>query len=275
MLGLLLGQITFGVFGFGAGGLYPLIAAITRESSQENIANSNVALVFGPLGSLGLVLAPLFALGASFLWRLVVAIGALASLALLWLDVDETFTQDEIPTNGFNTWVVSYQIFLSELYISFSSKRTRMLFIGSSISWFLSDTLHYGNIMMQAKFIDSLLRNKYLEDSTSIKTIAYMGIAAGFSFWIGGILSVFALRHVSALALQLHGFLLSAASFFIVTLCRLVLPPSWWPLTLLMYSLTYVCNGFGPGPTTFLLPSLLFSQSIRTTANGVAAAFGK
>ena len=48
--------------GFGAGGLYPVVAAISRESSQEHLANSVVALVFGPIGSVGLILPPLVVL---------------------------------------------------------------------------------------------------------------------------------------------------------------------------------------------------------------------
>jgi hypothetical protein len=39
-------------------GMYPLVAAITRESTAKNQANPIVALVFGPLGSIGLILAP-------------------------------------------------------------------------------------------------------------------------------------------------------------------------------------------------------------------------
>jgi len=48
--------------GFGAGGLYPVVAAVSRESSQDHLANSVVALVFGPIGSIGLMLSPLVVL---------------------------------------------------------------------------------------------------------------------------------------------------------------------------------------------------------------------
>lgn len=50
------------VVGLGAGGLYPIVATVTRESSQEELANSVIALVFGPIGSVGLILAPLVVL---------------------------------------------------------------------------------------------------------------------------------------------------------------------------------------------------------------------
>jgi len=61
-LGSIVREIAFyrGVVGFGCGGLYPLVASIVRDSAKEQVlANSTIAMVFGPLGSLGLLLAPL------------------------------------------------------------------------------------------------------------------------------------------------------------------------------------------------------------------------
>ena len=105
--------------------------------------------------------------------------------------------------------------------------------------------------------------------------MALMGVASATCFWIGGLTSVVALRRISALALQLHGFALSACAFFLVVLSKVLLPSGWWPLTMMFYATTYIFNGLGPAPTTFLIPSLLFPTSIRSTANGIAAAVGK
>jgi len=130
---------------------------------------------------------------------------------------------------------------------------------------------------MQAKFLDSLLKKDEYDDdyNFSIGSLALMGIASSTCFWIGGMASLPALRHVSALALQLQGFSMTSAAFFLVTLCKVLLPSTWWPLTIIFYASTFFFNGFGPAPTTFLIPSLLFPASIRTTANGLAAAVGK
>jgi len=46
-------------------------------------------------------------------------------------------------------------------------------------------------------------------------------------------------------------------------------------VTIAFYMCTYLLVGLGPAPTTFLVPSLLFSSSFRSTANGLAAACGK
>jgi len=130
---------------------------------------------------------------------------------------------------------------------------------------------------MQAKFFDELLhRDQYDDDyNFSLGTMALMGVASATCFWIGGLSSVVALRRISALALQLHGFTLSACAFFLVTFSKVLLPSRWWPLTMMFYATTYIFNGLGPAPTTFLIPSLLFPTSIRSTANGIAAAVGK
>lgn len=130
---------------------------------------------------------------------------------------------------------------------------------------------------MQAKFLDSLLKKDEYDDdyNFSIGSLALMGIASATCFWIGGMASLPALRHISALALQLQGFSMTSAAFFLVTLSKVLLPSTWWPLTIFFYASTFFFNGFGPAPTTFLIPSLLFPASIRTTANGLAAAVGK
>ena len=275
------------ILGLGAGGMYPLVAAIARETSQEDLANTKVALVFGPYGSLGLILAPLIVwimahfdgLNDDYKWRIILAIGALPVPLLMITDYEETI--DPSKQYDFNTacsnWFVSLTLFTNELSVGFHSPILRSYFIGSSISWFFSDILHYGNVLMQAKFLDNLLKEDPYDDDHvfSLKSLALMGMAAATCFWLGGMVSVPALREVSALALQLHGFALTSAAFFLVCLSKVLLPTSWWPLTIVLYATTYVFNGFGPAPTTFLIPSLLFPSSIRSTANGLAAAIGK
>lgn len=275
------------LLGLGAGGMYPLVAAIARETSQEDLANTKVALVFGPYGSLGLILAPFIVwimthfdnLSDDYKWRIILAIGAIPVPLLMITDYEETLVpskQYDFSTACSN-WYVSLTLFKNELSVGYHSPILRSYFIGSSISWFFSDILHYGNILMQAKFLDNLLKEDPYDDDYvfSLKSLALMGIAAATCFWIGGMISVPALREVSALALQLHGFGLTSAAFFLVCFSKILLPTSWWPLTILLYATTYIFNGFGPAPTTFLIPSLLFPPSIRSTANGLAASIGK
>lgn len=51
--------------------MFPLVAAVTRESSQEDLSNKTIASIFGPFGSIGLIIAPLAVyLFTSFVVRL-------------------------------------------------------------------------------------------------------------------------------------------------------------------------------------------------------------
>jgi hypothetical protein len=109
----------------------------------------------------------------------------------------------------------------------------------------------------------------------SIGFIALMGTASSICFWIGGLASYFAIDKISALGLQLQGFIMTAVSFFMITLSKTLLPKTWWPLCVTLYAFSFLFYGYGPAPTTFLIPGLLFYPNIRTTANGVAAAVGK
>lgn len=125
--------------------------------------------------------------------------------------------------------------------------------------------------------MDKLLQRDDFDDDFrfTVGTLALLGAASASCFWIGGIFSVLALRKFSALALQLQGFVLTATIFFLVTIAKATLSSAWWPLTIILYASTFLFSGYGPAPTVFLMPSLLFPSSIRTTVNGIAAAIGK
>jgi len=275
------------ILGIGAGGMFPLVAAITRESSQEEIANTTLALVFGPFGSIGLVLAPLVVylmtgidIDDDLKWRIVLAIGAAPAALLMLMDVEETMERVAIQPDcctGCAKWTISLELFINELSVGFGSPTMRSYMISTSLSWFFSDILHYGNVLMQAKFFDDLLHQDQYDDdfNFSLGSMALMGMGSASCFWLGGMASILALRRISALALQLQGFGITAAAFFLVTLCKILLPSGWWPVTIIIYATTYIFNGYGPAPATFLIPSFLFPASIRSTANGIAAAVGK
>lgn len=265
--------------GFGIGGLYPLIASITSESSQGSLAKSNLALVFGPIGGIGFLIATTIVLVVSYLpfaktiqWRILLISRFLVSVPLLAFNIDETYNETQL-TFGLETWQQALKDFSTEFKSFFAATEYRVFLMFSSICWFLSDFVHYGNLILQARYIDRLLR--YDEAYISIRTVAFMGLAFALCFWIGSILSVFSLRSLSALALQLHGFLVSSVLFFLVAILRKTLSASMFYLPIFVYALTYVAYGFGSGPTTFIIPSILFRKSIRSSCNGISAAFGK
>jgi len=151
------------------------------------------------------------------------------------------------------------------------------LLLGTSLSWFLSDLIFYGNFFLQAYIVDQLMsKGPYADGSSfSINFIAQVGVACNSMFWLGGLCSVYRLRSISALALQLQGFALAAVMLFAVAAAKALLSEANWHTNVALYVLTWFAPGYGPAPTTFLMPSLLFPSKLRLTANGIAAAAGK
>jgi len=137
--------------------------------------------------------------------------------------------------------------------------------------------IFYGNFLMQAHLVDLLVsRGGYGDDRTSsLNFVAQTGLVCNAMFWLGGLCSVQRLRVTSALALQLQGFGLAAAMFFAVALAKALLAQARWRIHVAFYALSLLAPGFGPAPTTFLMPALLFPPELRSTANGIAAASGK
>ena len=202
-------------------------------------------------------------------------------------------SQDLPIKDMIDKWFLSLEHFKEELKLAYHSRTLRTYLLWTSFSWFCFDVYFFGNVFMQARLLRGLLLNNqtinHFDDddnnnneftqhtSISIETLAILGIFSSLLFWIGGLISIPALQRVSALGLQLQGFFLSSVCFILV-LCFRHIKSNFIPgkyLSILFYLLSYVTSGMGPAPTTFLLPSLLFPSSIRSTANGIAAAAGK
>jgi PHS family inorganic phosphate transporter-like MFS transporter len=153
------------ILGVGAGGMYPIVAAITRESSQEEIANTTVALVFGPFGSAGIIFAPIIVYMITIIpffnndtrWRLLLAVGAMSTIFLMFMEVEETL--DRRPGQGqpkypilerdahetvlrLHRFGAAVRKLWDELFLALKTPIMREYLIGTSLSWFFSDILH-------------------------------------------------------------------------------------------------------------------------------------
>ena len=139
---------------------------------------------------------------------------------------------------------------------------------------FCFDIIFYGNFLLIVRIVDHLfLKTAY--NPGGFLSVGLMGVTCGVFFWLGGFLSLFALKRISALAIQLHGFVLIALTFVILAISKIYLLNEWWPVLMLTYSLMYLFAGFGPGPMTYLMPSLLFSGNLSSPVTGLIAAIGK
>lgn len=277
----------------GAGGLYPLVATITKESSQQSMIRTTVAMIFGPLGSLGLVMAPLVVIMVSWCgfspgvtWRLILGTGIIPILWLSTYNVTETHNESlarlKVHDDGGAT---VYSHLCEALFVGFQKEvraiwkpPLRSLMLGTTFSWFFSDILFYGNFLMQALIIKTIIDEADSDDEyLAMTTIAGVGLISSVLFWFGGILSVNSLKHTSALGLQLQGFIVVSLVLLIFVAVTTLLP--WNTLStilfLVLYISVYFFIGYGPAPSTFIVPSIVFPKQLRNTANGVSAGVGK
>ena len=288
----------------GAGGLYPLVANMalnSKGSSQVQLANTSTVMIYGPLGGLGFVLGTLMVViigtslsSADVAWRVLLATGLIPALYLGTYEVSDTLPDSwvkrktEDALRGDNALMPSYRqdlcthlskSFYQDLGVLFGPS-CRDLMFWTSLAWFFSDALCYGNFAMQAVIIRSVLENGSLEDddtTVGATTVAVIGLGTSVAFWVGGIASVYAMKSTSVLGLQLQGLAQCSLLYVIITLCSglLVMTDGNIILILTLYTSSYFAMGYGPAPATYLLPCIVFPADLRSTANGLSAAFGK
>ena len=156
-----------------------------------------------------------------------------------------------------------------------------MKLLGTAGTWFLFDVLFYGNTLFQPIVIEaafgtnSASEYKTLEkeaiDSLLLTTIALPGYAVA-ALAIGK--SCLCGITQTPRFVQQQGFLVMAVLYAAIGFGwdQLRKIP---PLLVILYGLTFFFANYGPNTTTFVLPSLVFSERCRSTLNGISAASGK
>lgn len=109
------------------------------------------------------------------------------------------------------------------------------------------------------------------QTTTLAQTTFYVLILALISL-PGYIATIRAIGLVSPRYIQMQGFLAMAILYFVIGLNFYSLS-KFWLITL--YGLTFLFSNFGPNSTTFVLPSMTYSQECRSTLNGASAGCGK
>ena len=74
--------------------------------------------------------------------------------------------------------------------------------------------------------------------------------------------------------IQIQGFAIMALLYLIIGISWEHLTEHHW-LLVLLYGNTFFFSNFGPNTTTFMLPSITFSENCKSTLNGISAAAGK
>lgn len=175
-------------------------------------------------------------------------------------------------------------------------------FVGTAGTWFLFDVLFYGNTLFEPLVLEAAfgshesndddgygLLQTAVRDSLVISLLSLPGYFVSVLL-IGRRISVcrslrssyptrcstltcFSCTQTPAFV-QMQGFILMFALYLILGLFWGQLSNNQW-LLLILYGGTFFFANYGPNTTTFLLPSVTYSEKCRSTLNGLSAACGK
>lgn len=158
--------------------------------------------------------------------------------------------------------------------------------LGTAGTWLLFDVLFYGNTLFQPIVLEAAFggasANSNADDAFALllKTtrdalvLSAIGLPGYFvSTFIMGRRTCYVV-HQTPRFIQIQGFLLMSILYAVVGTYWKELKTIQW-LLVLLYGGTFFFANYGPNTTTFMLPSITFSSSCRSSLNGISAASGK
>ena len=295
------------VLGLGAGGVYPLAATLTAESSQSKRDRAkSVALIFSFQG-IGYLAVPvatwivvsIFGQSSDFSWRVVLGLGAVPGIILtarrlesiqhhsnhhkrvLSGDVPsleaaapaiETPLKEDVDRGSLSvvySGPVRRLIPVSVFEAIQSEKDLVRKLIGTGGCWLMFDVLFYGNTLFQPVVLAAAFGSAETV-AKSAQDTALLALLALPGYYV----SVFAVGRQSPWFIQIQGFFIMGLLYLVIGISFDVLAGEKAVL-LLTYGSTFFFSNYGPNATTFMLPSMTFSKHCRSTLNGICAAMGK
>lgn len=280
------------VLGLGIGGDYPVSAVLMSEYANRKDRGRLVGLVFS-MQALGLIIGPLAALilvvsgvSDSMTWRILLGLGAIPAAAVVYLrakmpesprfqsrvqgETDRASVDLQTFSGGAITELASKSEHLRRLSLRqfLTNRRLLTLMFATAGSWFLFDYAYYGNTLS----LPSILLDVAPHATLETKLGWTLGIFIVFAL-PGYLLAVVKMDRIGHRKLQFIGFAVMAICFLVLGIF-----PSLTSTTapfLALFGVSYFFTEFGPNMTTFVLPSEVFPDSMRTTGHGVAAGIGK
>lgn len=274
------------VLGLGCGGVYPLAATLTAESSSsdssvessDNTKGRCVALAFSFQG-VGYLVVPIVAyvvvsvLGESsdLAWRLLLGFGAVPGIALTASRVRNNVLHNTVPAPpAVNQLATQAQRTPSVVEAIRQEPQLTRKLLGTGGCWLLFDILFYGNTLFQPIVLacafgkEQETVQKAARDSATIACLALPGY----------LMSVWMIGRQSPRYIQLQGFAAMALLYACIASSFERMSGNHY-LLLGVYGSTFFVSNYGPNATTFMLPAMTFTKRCRSTLNGVCAACGK
>lgn len=315
------------VLGVGAGGVYPLAATLsaettttTRSPSQVTPAAAtqteqklqNVVLTFSMQG-VGFLAVPLIAVPLLFLvpeshldlvWRILLGLGCLPGLVLMVLQwyqysqrhrrvemLPQSEDEESTPPPSSSTQIEEEEADGLEVvdrldgntgvWVAIRSEPNLCFkMLGTAGTWFLFDVLFYGNTLFEPIVMEAAFDPAGQGSEKSLQKDAVNSLILALIALPGYVVSAFVIgKRVCCIQqtptyVQTQGFLLMGILYAVIGSLWSTLK-TFPALLVFVYGLTFFFANYGPNTTTFILPSLMFSEDCRSTLNGISAASGK
>lgn len=286
-------------------------AAEEKEQQLKNVALTFSMQGVGFLAVPVVTIPLLFAVSRSSLdlvWRIILGLGSLPGIVLLLLQTRlyrsqssaEPLPQSEeeashrstqvsgTPDEGVLELAEEEEEVLEGIDIEPTSgvwaairKEERIIpkLLGTAGAWFLFDVLFYGNTLFEPIVMEAAFGNKTSEENLLRKAAIdslLLGLIALPGYVVAAVVMGKRLCYIlqDPRNVQRQGFFMMAILYAIIG--------SYWSflrtipaLLVTVYGMTFFFANYGPNTTTFILPSLMFSEECRSTLNGISAASGK
>ncbi|KAL8445141.1 hypothetical protein Emed_005836 [Eimeria media] len=264
---ILVGVFRF-VLGVGSGGVYPLSAVTAAEgSNSEKVADRCLRVSWAYSMNVPGILFPY--LVALLLWwatdksveatfRILLGFGAVPAF-LVWLPAWRMKDSKEYVERDFAAKLI--QVFVNRTY-------WRQL-LGTGVCWLLYDVTAYGILLVQPE-ITHLIWGK----ESSVFEVIWHNIVLNAIGIPGCYMGILVLRQMGVKWLQFWGFMGLAGSAFLLAATAQALQGNAWAQLALLAVVNFFIN-WGASITTFILPSVVFPPSVRSTYSGISAALGK
>ncbi|KAL8271064.1 hypothetical protein Esti_005049 [Eimeria stiedai] len=256
------------ILGVGSGGVYPLSAVTAAEgSSSEKVADRCMRVSWAYSMNVPGILFPY--LVALLLWwatsksvdttfRVLLGFGALPAF-LVWLPAWRMRDSKEYVERDFAAKLL--QVFVNRTY-------WRQL-LGTGVCWLLYDVTAYGILLVQPE-ITHLIWGR----GSSVYEVIWHNIVLNAIGIPGCYMGILVLRQMGVKWLQFWGFMGLAGSAFLLAAAAQALQGNAWAQLALLAIVNFFIN-WGASITTFILPSVVFPPSVRSTYSGISAALGK
>lgn len=264
---VILGVFRF-ILGTGSGGVYPLSAVTAAEgSASEKVDDRCLRVSWAYSMNVPGILFPY--LLALLLWwttnksveisfRILLGFGALPAF-LVWLPAWRMKDSKEYVERDFAAKLL--QVFVNRSY-------WRQL-LGTGVCWLLYDVTAYGILLVQPEITQVI----WGEDS-SVFEVIWHNIVLNAIGIPGCYMGILVLRQMGVKWLQFWGFMGLAGSALLLAATSHALAGHSWAQLGLLAVVNFFIN-WGASITTFILPSVVFPPSVRSTYSGISAAMGK